>query len=191
MNWQHEVYGPMRDRTLEAAQLHCLSSRYDLSRDSRLARAIVSTLNQALDREETRRGVQRVRTGELLIRTKRGPLIIELRTPELLERVMHGERFVSVRADILHDAENRYRALFPRTNGSTIERFLRSIYPPPHARETRRRPPPPSPPASFGKEPASSTNTSRSSVHTSKTPKRRQHLINRGINIPAHVPHNG
>ena len=129
MNWQHEVYGPMRDRTLEAAQLHCLRSRYDLSRDSQLARAIVATVNGALDREEARRGVQRVRSGELLIRTTRGPLIIPLRTPELLDRVIAGERFDSVRADILHDAANRYRALFPKADAGTIKRFGRSIYP--------------------------------------------------------------
>jgi hypothetical protein len=43
------------------------------------------------------------RTGELLIRTKYGPLVIPLRMPELLERVMAAERVDSVGTDILHD----------------------------------------------------------------------------------------
>jgi hypothetical protein len=119
----------MRERTLEAAQLHCLCTRYDLSRDSRLARAIVSTINAALDREEARRGVQRVRTGELLVRTKHGPLTIALRTPELLERALRGERFESIRADILQSAETQYRSLFPKSDRGTLQRFLRSLYP--------------------------------------------------------------
>jgi len=129
MSWRHEVFGPMRERTLENAQLFALTSRYDLSRDSRLARAIVRTVNQELDREEARRGVQRVQAGELLLRTRHGPLIIPLRTPEMLERVLAGERWNEVRADILSDAAARYKQHYPHAEGHQLERFLRTLYP--------------------------------------------------------------
>jgi hypothetical protein len=98
----------MRERTLENAQVHLLATRYDLSRDSRLARAIACTLNKTLDAEEKRRGVSRVRTGELLLRTRNGPLVLPLRTPEALDRVIAGERWADVRRDILGECEARY-----------------------------------------------------------------------------------
>jgi hypothetical protein len=129
VNWQHEVYGPMLERTLENAQLHALTTRYDLGRDSRLARAIVRTVNDALERDEHRRGVQRVRSGELLIRTRHGPLIVPLRTPEALQRVLAGERWNSVRADILHQAIERYRRFFPNAHSKQIQRFVRTLFP--------------------------------------------------------------
>jgi len=129
VNWQHGVYGPMIERTLENAQLHALSTRYDFGRDSRLARAIVRTVNDALDRDERQRGVQRVRSGELLIRTRHGPLILPLRTPEALARVLQGERWNSVRADILHECTQRYRQHFPEAGHRQIQRFLRTLFP--------------------------------------------------------------
>ncbi|MDZ7800513.1 MAG: hypothetical protein U5K81_06940 [Trueperaceae bacterium] len=129
MTWQHEVFGPMLERTLENAQVHCLATRYDLSRDSRLARAIVTKVNTALDTEERRRGVQRVHTGELLIRTGRGPLVLPLRTPELLQRVIDGERWDRVRRDILTESADRYRQLFPDAHPQDVRDFLRALYP--------------------------------------------------------------
>jgi hypothetical protein len=129
VNWQHEVYGPMLERTLENAQLHALATRYDLGRDSRLARAIVRTVNDALDRDERRRGVQRVRTGELLIRTGRGPLILPLRTNESLQRVLAGERWDGVRAGILHECQERYRRHYPKANRRQVARFTRTLFP--------------------------------------------------------------
>ena len=129
MNWQHEVYGPMLERTLENAQLYALTTRYDLTRDSRLARAIVRTVNDALDRDEGRRGVTRVRTGELLIRTGRGPLIVPLRTTEALQRVLAGERWDRVRADILHECQERYRRHYPKADRHQVARFARTLFP--------------------------------------------------------------
>jgi hypothetical protein len=129
VNWQHEVYGPMLERTLENAQLHALTTRYDLGRDSRLARAIVRSVNDALDRDERRRGVQRVRTGELLIRTGRGPLIVPLRTTEALQRVLAGERWDGVRADILNECKERYRRHYPNADRRQIARFARTLFP--------------------------------------------------------------
>jgi len=129
VNWQHEVYGPMLERTLENAQLHALTTRYDLGRDSRLARAIVRTVNDALDRDERRRGVQRVRTGELLLRTRHGPLIVPLRTPEALQRVLAGERWDGVRADILNECKERYRQHYPNADRHQVARFARTLFP--------------------------------------------------------------
>jgi hypothetical protein len=129
MNWQHEVYGPMLERTLENAQLHCLMTRYDLSRDSRLARAIVRAVNDALDRDERERGVKRLRTGELLMRSPRGPLILPLRTPEILQRLLAGERWNTVRDDIILECHQRYRQLHPKAAPAHVQRFLRLLCP--------------------------------------------------------------
>lgn len=78
MSWQEEVFGPLLERTMENAQARHLAEQYDLSRDSRLARAIVEYTNAVLDAEEKRRQVARVRPGELLLRTHRGPLVLPL-----------------------------------------------------------------------------------------------------------------
>ena len=82
MNWQEEVFGPMAERTLENAQLYHLAHAYDFGRDSRLAKAIVQRVNLELDGEENRRGVLRIRPGELYLRTRSGHLILPLRLPE-------------------------------------------------------------------------------------------------------------
>jgi hypothetical protein len=62
VSWREQVFGPMRERTLGNAQVRLLVTRYDLARDSRLAREIVRTVNVELDREEGRRGIRRVRS---------------------------------------------------------------------------------------------------------------------------------
>ncbi len=161
MTWQQQVFGPMRERNLENAQLYALTSRYDLSRDSRLARAIVHTVNDELDLDEARRGVQRVRTGELVLHTPRGPLIIALRTTELLDRVLTGERWYEVRADILAHAAERYREHYRHADEHQVARFLRTLFP-------RRRPSKPG-----------------SGVHPSAQPRRERPY---GSTIPGATP---
>jgi hypothetical protein len=111
VSWREQVFGPMRERTLENAQVRLLVTRYDLSRDSRLAREIVRTVNVELDREEQRRGIRRVRTGELLLHTSRGPLVLPLRTEEVLDRFLAGERWEDLRRDLLEACAARYREL--------------------------------------------------------------------------------
>jgi hypothetical protein len=129
VSWQQEVFGPMAERTLENVQVRHLVEAYDFSRDSRLARIIVRHVNQVLDADERRRQVQRVRPGELLLRTRRGPLVLPLRTEEDLARVLAGERWESVRRDILARCAARYRELFPEAKPAAVERFLRAVWP--------------------------------------------------------------
>ena len=118
----------MRERTLENAQVRHLAEVYDLSRDSRLARDIVRTINAALDAEERRRGVERVKTGELVLSTPRGPLILPIRTEEDVDRVIAGGRWPEIRRDILARAETRYRSLFPETHPYEVRCFLRTLW---------------------------------------------------------------
>lgn len=128
MTWQQQVFGPMAERTMENAQRRHLVCCYDLSRDSRLAAAIVAEVNRVLDQEERRRGVERVRPGELLLRTRRGPLVLGLRTDEDLGRVLAGERLEVVRRDILDRCAQAYRGLFPEASAAQVARFLRCVW---------------------------------------------------------------
>lgn len=128
MKWQEEVFGPLLARTMENTQIRHLAERYNLSRDSRLAQEIVRYVNGVLDAEEKRRGVRRVRPGELLLRTSRGPLALPLRTSEDVSRVLAGERWDAVRRDIVERCAARYRELFPEASTGKIERFLRCIW---------------------------------------------------------------
>lgn len=114
---------------MENAQVQHLAEHYDLARDSRLAQAIVRYVNEVLDTEEKRRQVKRVRPGELLLRTHRGPLVLALRTPEDITRVVAGERLDKVRREILERAKAQYRELFPEASQKDVERFLRCIWP--------------------------------------------------------------
>jgi hypothetical protein len=129
MRWQEEVFGPLLARTVENAQVQHLAEHYDLARDSRLAQAIVRHVNEVLDAEEKRRQVKRVRPGELVLRTHRGYLVLALRTPEDIARVVAGERLDKVRRDILERAKAQYRELFPEASPKDVERFLRCIWP--------------------------------------------------------------
>jgi DNA-binding CsgD family transcriptional regulator len=119
----------MRERTLENAQVHLLATRYDLARESRLGREIARTVNAELDAEEGRRGIERVRSGELYVRTSRGSLRLPLRTQEALDRVLAGERWPEVRRDLLAECERRYRTLFPNASSRALERFRRTLWP--------------------------------------------------------------
>ena len=132
----------MRERTLENAQVHLLATHYDLARDSRLARQIVRTVNGELDTEEKRRGIQRVRTGELYLRTRHGPLLLPLRTQEALDRVLAGVRWPEVRRELLAECELRYRTLFPKVSQAAVERFLRTVWPGHAPRALKGRPSP-------------------------------------------------
>jgi len=138
MSWQKEFFAPLLQRTLENAQVWHLATHYDLSRDSRLGRAIVQKVNQVLDTEESRRQIQRVRLGELLLKTRRrrGPLVLPLRSEEDIQRVISGERLPQVRRDILKRCEVSYLKLFPESNRGDIQSFLRLIW---HRRMFRSR----------------------------------------------------
>lgn len=114
---------------MENAQVLHLAEHYDLSRDSRLARAIVRFTNDTLDAEERRRQVVRVRPGELFLETRRGPLILPIRTEEYIRQVLEGERWDYVRADILRRCEAIYRKLFPKASSRRVESFLRLVWP--------------------------------------------------------------
>jgi len=129
MRWQEEVFGPLLARTVENAQIQHLAEHYDLARDSRLAQAIVRYVNEVLDAEEKRRQVKRVRPGELLLRTHRGPLTVAVRTSEDIARVVNGERLDKVRRDIIERAKAQYRELFPEASPEAVERFIRCIWP--------------------------------------------------------------
>jgi len=128
MTWREQHFGGMRDRTLENAQVYLLKQNYDLSRNSRLARIIVEKVNTTLDAEERRRQVKRVRTGELLLATRRGPLILPIRTEENLDRMIAGEGWETIRRDILLNCETCYRKLFPQADADEVKRFLQVIW---------------------------------------------------------------
>ncbi len=128
VRWQEEAFGPLLERTMENAQVYHLAQYYDLSRDSRLARAIVRHVNTILDQSEQRLQIRRVRPGELLLRTRRGPLVLPIRTQDDIRRVVAGERWDRVRKDILDRCEARYRELFPEAPEAALERFRRCIW---------------------------------------------------------------
>lgn len=113
MSSNRRNFGPMSERTLENAQIYLLSTRYDLSRDSILAGAIVNYVNHRLDVEEAQRGIKRVKPGELLIKTSRGDLVLPLRTQADIERAISGDRLEDIRRDIFERCVNKCRELFP------------------------------------------------------------------------------
>ena len=128
MSWREDVYQPMLQRTVENAQLRLLYQQYDLLHGSRLAAAIVREVNQAAGADEQRRGVQRVRPGEILLRTGRGPVLFALRTEENIRRALAGEPLRQIRADVIAECLLRYRKLFPHASQTQIERLLRALH---------------------------------------------------------------
>ncbi len=127
MSWQEQTFGPMLERTLENAQVRLLATEYDLSEDSRLARAIAEHVNSTLDAEEKERGVKRVRPGEMLLQTSRGDVVLPIRLKEDLERAVAGEPLERIRKDIVARCLDRYREHYPEAQPFQIERLMRSL----------------------------------------------------------------
>jgi hypothetical protein len=132
MDSRRRNFGPMSERTLENAQIHLLSTRYDLSRDSLLAGEIVRYVNHALDEEEKQRGIIRVRPGELFLKTSQGDLILPIRTQEDIERAIKGERLDEIRRDIIDRCLKRYHRLVSATGATEgesaeIEKIMRAL----------------------------------------------------------------
>lgn len=128
MSSQQKLFGPLLERSLENAQVQHLATHYDLSRDSRLAKAIVREVNEVLDREERRRQIQRVCTGELLLETRRGPLLLPIRTEEDIKRLLAGQRWPDVRHDILMRCQACYQELYPKAPPRELQGFLRTLW---------------------------------------------------------------
>jgi hypothetical protein len=103
----------MSERTVENALIRLLSTRYDLSCDSVLAREIVQRINKTLEADEKKRGIKRVYPGELYLKTSHGDIILPIRTQEAINRVLSGEKLEDIRASILDNCFKRCSSLFP------------------------------------------------------------------------------
>jgi len=112
MNSRTRNFGPMSERTVENALIRLLSTRYDLSCDSVLAREIVQRINKTLEADEKKRGIKRVYPGELYLKTSRGDIILPIRTQEAINRVLSGEKLEDIRASILDNCVKRCSSLF-------------------------------------------------------------------------------
>ncbi len=112
MNSRTRNFGPMSERTVENALIRLLSTRYDLSRDSVLAREIVQRINKTLEADEKKRGIKRVYPGELYLKTSRGDIILPIRTQEAINRVLSGEKLEDIRASILDNCFKLCSSLF-------------------------------------------------------------------------------
>ena len=112
MNSRIRNFGPMSERTVENALIRLLSSRYDLSCDSVLAREIVHRVTKILEEDEKKRGIKRVYPGELYLKTLRGDIILPIRTEEGINRALSGERLEDIRATILTNCFKQCSSLF-------------------------------------------------------------------------------
>jgi hypothetical protein len=115
MNSRTRNFGPMSERTVENALIRLLSTRYDLSCDSVLAREIVQRVNKTLEADEKKRGIKRVYPGELYLKTSHGDIILPIRTQEAIERVLSGEKLEDIRASILANCFKQCSSLFTFT----------------------------------------------------------------------------
>ncbi len=113
MDSSRRNFGPMSERTMENAQVHLLSSRYDLSKDSLKGRLIAEHVNGVLDEAEKRAGIRRVKPGELYLKTTRGELILPIRTAADINRAISGDKLEDIRRDIFKRCLKECRILFP------------------------------------------------------------------------------
>jgi len=121
MNSRTRNFGPMSERTVENALIRLLSTRYDLSCDSVLAREIVQRINKTLEADEKKRGIKRVYPGELYLKTSRGDIILPIRTQEAINRVLSGEKLEDIRASILDNCFKHCSSLFPVSAVGEVE----------------------------------------------------------------------
>lgn len=112
MNSRIRNFGPMSERTVENALIRLLSSRYDLSCDSVLARAIVHRVTKILEEDEKKRGIKRVYPGELYLKTSHGDIILPIRTQEAINRALSGEKLEDIRATIHANCFKQFSSLF-------------------------------------------------------------------------------
>jgi len=121
MNSRTRNFGPMSERTVENALIRLLSTRYDLSCDSVLAREIVQRVNKTLETDEKKRGIKRVYPGELYLKTSHGDIILPIRTQEAIDRVLSGEKLEDIRASILDNCFKQCSSLFTFTVAASGE----------------------------------------------------------------------
>ncbi len=69
-----------------------------------------------------------MRIGELLLRTHQGFLTLPIRTEEDLDRLISGERWDTVRGDILARCAREYRRMCPKAQPHHVEAFLRGLF---------------------------------------------------------------
>ena len=112
MNSRIRNFGPMSERTVENALIRLLSSRYDLSCDSVLAREIVHRVTKILEEDEKKRGIKRVYPGELYLKTSHGDIILPIRTQEAINRALSGEKLEDIRATIHANCFKQFSSLF-------------------------------------------------------------------------------
>ena len=112
MNSRTRNFGPMSERTVENAMIYLLSTRYDLSRDSVLAREIVQRISKTLEADEKKRDIKRVYPGELYLKTSRGDIILPIRTWEAINRLLSGEKLGDIRESILDNCIKECSRLF-------------------------------------------------------------------------------
>ena len=66
-----DIYRPLQDRTVENYQVQHLVRKFDFAKESRIARLIVQAINAAVEQEEAKMRITRVRPFELFVTANR------------------------------------------------------------------------------------------------------------------------
>lgn len=110
---RHEIYRPLRDRTLENYQVQYLACKYDFGKESLVAHLLVREINSRMDEAEAALAIARVRPFELYVRKGRREARLPLFRPEYLEPILSGEDFSTARIRIIKECLKHYRRGFP------------------------------------------------------------------------------
>lgn len=119
-----EQYRPLTQRTMETYQTQYLARKFDFTKESRIARMIVQSVNEMMDREEHALAIERVKPFELYIDHSNRSLRLPLFKPEYLEPLYRGETFASARRYIRTTCLKRLRLILPSATESDLLRFI-------------------------------------------------------------------
>lgn len=86
-----------------------LIKRFDLNKESWLAKEIVKQFNQLMDEDEEQEGINRLKPGELLISKKGQRMVTPLLTPEVTSVLKHNDSFTKAKAPVEKQALLTFR----------------------------------------------------------------------------------
>jgi len=111
-------YSTLPQRDVEHVQVAHLKHRFELAKDSFLAQQVASLTNSALDEDEAKKGVRRVKPGELYVRRGEDDLLLPLLTPHWAVALAEG---LSPRTAKRHLELEQYLALQALDKAATLE----------------------------------------------------------------------
>ena len=120
----HKLYSPLLKRTLINYQTQHLARHFDFTRESRILKLLITTINQAMEEAEALVGIKRVQPFELYLKKEHQEIILPFLKPEHLEPLFAGESFKECRKLIQQNCLAKMQLKLPQASEEDLLRVI-------------------------------------------------------------------